>query len=215
MKRDDQAAARHRPLGFRDLAGVDGVHPEPTPRDALGGARKRRRHHDPIVERVGGERDVAHRRHQLVRVDVVGYARRSRCRRRAPATSPRRSLRTPTRRRASSRCASSSSRGATSASPLLSPKARAAPRPRAAASAARTRPTSAGVETGAAESSSIVVPKIASTSSRGASHRYASACTVDTPRGHPAASTGAPSLLLGARSSGTSVPLLRGRPSAR
>ena len=35
MNRDDQAAARHRPLGFRDLAGVDGVHPEPTPRDAL------------------------------------------------------------------------------------------------------------------------------------------------------------------------------------
>jgi hypothetical protein len=143
-----------------------------------------------------------------------GSARPSRRRCHARATSPRRSLRTATRRRASSRSASSSWRAATSPSPQLSP-ARAGLPPRAAASAARTPPTSAGVETGAAESSSIVVPKIASASSRGASHRYASACGGDTPRGHPAASTGAPSLILGARRSGTSVPILRGRPSAR
>jgi hypothetical protein len=82
---------------------------------------------------------------------VRGSARRSRCRGHARAMSPRRSLRTATRRRASSPSASSSWRAATSPSPQLSP-ARAGPPPRAAASAARTPPTSAGVETGAAES---------------------------------------------------------------
>ena len=66
-----------------------------------------------------------------------GSARRSRCRVHARATSPRRSLRTATRRWASSRSTSSSSwSAATSPSPQLSP-ARAGPPPRAAASAAR------------------------------------------------------------------------------
>jgi type VI secretion system secreted protein VgrG len=73
-----------------------------------------------------------------------GYAQRSRCRRRRPrATSPRRSrpTATATLRRAFSPSASSSWHAATSASPQLSPKARAGPPKRDAASAARTHPT--------------------------------------------------------------------------
>jgi hypothetical protein len=142
-----------------------------------------------------------------------GYARRSRCRGRAPATRPRLSLRTPTRRRASSRSASSSSRGATSASPQLSPL-RAAPRPRETGSAARTRPTSAAMETEAAESSSKGATRIAPASSRDASRRCASACEGDTPRGHRQGWTSAPSLTSAARRSGTNVRVLRGRQRA-
>jgi len=77
---------------------------------------------------------------------------------------PRRSPPTATPRRASSSSASSSWRAAPSASRLLSPPARAAPPPSETGSAARAHPTGAAMETEAAESSSIVVPKIASAS---------------------------------------------------